>query len=129
VAFGAILLIEGKDRAECYATLGRLVPSVKFDAENTKEAMYRINRPIASQALQGEQINRITTWNSIFVNQAVLTSAGAGIQQVLRHFARLECDNSTDAARKDPFSNRELGRILAELVALAYGNADSGELA
>lgn len=128
IAYGAVVLAPADDRAAAYDVLSKYVPSVKFDAANSQEAFYRINRPVPCECLKGEVLNRITTWNSIRVRRAFAVGASVEFQEVEHHFARLECDTNTSQDRKEPFAMQDLPRILLELAALAYGNAKNGEL-
>src|SRR5262249_23477382 len=61
LAFGAIFILVVHDRDESYHHLSRFLHSVKVDPVNSREIMYRINRP--KDYLDGLSLNRITTWN------------------------------------------------------------------
>ena len=126
LAVGAVLVMACPTREETYEVLGRYVPSVKFDPANSREPLYRVNRPKRSVAYEGE-LNRITTWNSIMVRRA-FTVSNVEVPQVDQYFARLECDHSTPAGRNDLLTGQAVA-IFKELVGLARENAAEGELA
>lgn len=129
IAVGAILLSATTSREASYRLLGNLVPSVKYDTKNSREPLYRINRPKKSAALKGETLNRVTTWGSILARQAVFNEGGVTFQKVEQSYARLECDNSTAAERVDAIPVNDLVKAFNELATLIVENATAGEIA
>jgi len=125
IAFAGVLVYPATDRAETYELLARYVPSLKVDAEGSKEVQYRVNRPITSKS--GIDFNRITTWNSIITQMLAGTSPTSLLNISEQHFLRLEFDHNTLAERTDPLESAELVPIFEELVALAIENASKGE--
>jgi hypothetical protein len=127
LAFGAVVVQHAKNREEAYEILGRFLPSVKVDAANLRELMYRINRPVSSSLIEGH-INRLTTWASMAIRLMTASGAGVQFQNVENHFARLECDVSSSELRSEPIPNEKLGAVLSKFVDLARENIEKGEL-
>jgi hypothetical protein len=127
LAFGAVAVKQASSREEIYDILAELVPSVKFDAANSREVLYRVNHPATSSIIDGH-VNRITTWNGILFRRLTSSAAGVQFQKIENHFARLECDVSSSEFRSDLIPTDKLGPLLSEFVGLALENAKRGEL-
>jgi hypothetical protein len=125
IAFGAILQRPAENRDEAYEWIGRLAPSVKVDPANTRELIYRVNRP--KMGAHGIELNRIMTWSAAVIRKAVIANqTTAGWTE--ENFTRLEIDNSTPAERTEPLDRRQLVAIFKELEEMAAENAARGEL-
>jgi hypothetical protein len=130
VAFGAVLLCETESRDAANSLLAQLLPSVKIDSENTKELLYRINRPVLSRVIPSLILNRITTWSSIQITPIVMQFGTSGATRVLgneHYMVRLEVDHNTDANSQDRIGSDRLKSVFQELVLLASENAARGE--
>ncbi len=123
-ALGAVLMMPSNSKVESYERMSKLVPSVKLDAENSKEFLYRINRPIESK--QGFEINRITTWNALARRVEILQES-VKTQISNNFFVRLELDFSTPIEQATPLKPENLVPIFEELNTLAIENARHGE--
>ena len=131
IAFGLIAVSPEPDRVSSYARLQELVPSVKYDAERTREVLYQVNRPVQSELLAGFELNRITKWSAArFVTQNIALSGGSLVATAgaETHFARCECDHSTPADRTQVFPADQLVAIYQRLRDLAMLNLERGEL-
>jgi len=129
IAIGAALLSRTLSREASYALLGSLVPSVKYDAVNSREAFYRVNRPKTSSTLKGLELNRVTTWTGIRTRQSILNPGGVTFQNAEQCYARLECDHSTHAERIEEIPKHNRVAMYDELAKMVLENAKSGELA
>lgn len=132
VAFGLVAVLPVIDRLAAYDQLQNLVPSVTFDAKNTREVLYRVNRPKTSRVLLRSELNRITTWNSISVRSSLFTISESGVElsghSDDEHFVRCECDNSTSGETTPLLENSQLLPIYDELRDMAVENVQHGEL-
>jgi hypothetical protein len=77
IAFSCVLLIETKDRLEAYELLKMLLKSVQVDPEGMRELFFRVNWPLKSVAVPGLQLNRITNWSSLRLQNVLLQVAGS----------------------------------------------------
>jgi hypothetical protein len=128
LAFGAVLVLMVHDRNASYRKLDRLLPSVRVDPVNTREFLYRINRP--KMYFGNLELNRVTTWNS-GARKTFGLSASAGQPSTAiseEFFVRLEVDNNTPAERTEPLEPGEIVPIFETLVEMALENAARGEL-
>lgn len=124
VAFGGISLYPAADRVEAYGLLARYVPSLKVDAENSREVQYRVNRPMESR---GITLNRITTWAPISLKMEISTTGSKILSISEEHFLRLEFDHSTPAERTEPLEQAVIVPIFEKLLELAIENVLQGE--
>jgi hypothetical protein len=120
------------DRTTAYRELQRLVPSVQFDSEHTREALYQINRPKQSRALPGIELNRITKWNSVKQGQ-IFASIEPGVPPTVvtsdsEHFVHCECDNSTPQDGTAELDAKVLPSLFEELRDMALENLAKGEI-
>ena len=125
VAFGGLSLHPARDRAEAYGLLARYVPSLRVDAEHSKEVLYRVNRP--KESSYGITLNRITTWTPISLKIDVSSTGSKPLRISEQHFLRLEFDHNTPAERTDPLEDAVIVPIFEELLELAIENAFQGE--
>jgi hypothetical protein len=128
-AFGAVLVLPAADRVASYRELDHLLKSVNVDPINTKDLVYRVNRP----KIYGNDIelNRLTTWASfvqrkLFGLGAALGDPSTPVSE--EFFVRLEIDNNTPGERTEPLEPREVVPIFEALVEMALENAARGEL-
>ena len=132
IAFGLIAVLPMLNRVAAYERLQRLVPSVRFDAEHTREVLYRVNRPKPSRVLLRAKLNRITTWTSIGARTYfAVIGATPSLQTIAGgedFFVRCECDHSTSAETTGPLENASLRPIYDELREMAIENVERGEL-
>ena len=132
VAFGLIAALPVLDRVAAYERLQQLVPSVRFDAEHTREVLYRINRPKPSRVLLGAKLNRIMAWTSIRARTYFAVIGATPPLQTISgeedFFVRCECDHSTSAEATGPLENASLVAIYDELREMAIENVERGEL-
>jgi hypothetical protein len=127
LAIGLVVLAKASDREETYGLLGKLVPSVKFDPDHSREPLYRINRPKKSSTMTDMEFNRLTTWNSILIKVSIADS-GTSTKVIDQTYARLECDHSTPAEWPSGIASDQVPKIYDELISMASENALSGEL-
>lgn len=132
IAFGLIAVSPTPDRHASYARLQELVPSVRYDAEQTREVIYHVNRPVQSESVPDLELNRITTWGALRSGIGSLAISGGNLITTSiaepRFFARCECDNNTPAERTDIFTPEQVQAIYRELRDLAMSNLERGEL-
>jgi len=129
-AFGLVSLLPTPDRDTAYERLAALVPSVRYDAANTREVVYQVNRPQASRALPRTTLNRITKWSAMVLRNMMIPAAGVPIAGAEHHHhcVRCECDNSTPADRTEPLPVGSLKVIYEELRDMALQNLERGEM-
>lgn len=130
LAFGAVLFLPAEGREEAYDHFGRLVRSVRVDPARAKEVIFRVNRPTHSKVLEGEILNRFTTWGSNTVKffRGLPGFPGPSATATVEYyFLRLEVDNSTPAERTSPLESAQIRAIYEELAELAVENATRGE--
>jgi hypothetical protein len=129
IAFGLIAVSPTPDREASYALLQKLVPSVRYDPEHTREVAYQVNRPVVSPTIQGLELNRITKWSALrFLSGVLNMQSGAMSPDEPRFSARSECDHSTPAERVEIFTADEIIAIYSELRDLAVANLEGGEI-
>ena len=131
VAFGGVLLAAAESKEDSYRQLGELVQSVKIDPVRMRELVYRVNWPQQSSVVNGLELNRLTTWNSIMFARGLMQITGAEVTMATAesslNAARLEFDMNTFQGRKEPFEAGTVVPILHELVFMARENAKAGE--
>ena len=131
VALGTVAIAPTKTKLEGYSLLDSLLPSVEVNGELSRDFLYRINWPRPSNVLEGNSINRITTWGAIQSAGIVLQVGEAGFQTVAQnvahHAIRLELDHNTDASNAQPFQRAAIIPTLMELAELARENLAVGE--
>lgn len=126
VAIGMIAAIPMADRIDAHTALQFYIPSVKIDAEHTRDLLYRINRPKRSRSLGAEvELNRMTTWGVI---ARVPAHTGTPPSDVGGAYVSVECDNSTPAEQQSPLDKSRFVDIYDELTEMALQNLELGEL-
>lgn len=126
LAIGVAAVIPMPDRVTAYKALQEYLPSVKIDAEHSRDLSYAINRPKASRSLGPEvELNRITRWSALQIQVSGVAGPVSGIGGV---YTRVECDHNTPAERQSPLDNSRFGDIYDELIEMALQNLESGEL-
>jgi hypothetical protein len=127
LAVGVVAAIPMPDRLAAYKTLQDFVPSVKIDAEHTRELLYRINRPKLSRSLGAEvELNRVTSWGATRLQIAGPT--GVLLTGVGGSYLSVECDNSTPVEQEGPLDKSKFVDIYDELIEMALQNLELGEL-
>jgi hypothetical protein len=134
IAIGSVLLCEAENRDRAYKLLGTLLKSVPVTPK-MEDLLFRVNWPCQSASVDGLVINRLTTWAVVktTISTVTLTTAreapeaqvdiGGAIDLV-----RLELDHSTPAEWVQPFDPAKVVRLYDELIALAFENAEKGEV-
>jgi hypothetical protein len=131
IAFGAVLNHPTAERNAAYDLLKGMVTTVRVDPDRMRELSYRVNWRTESSVVRGMTINRITNWSAVLIVvshiplQPPPSVAPSSIPSL--HGARLEIDNSTDAARTEPFQPKQLIPILKELISYASETAQKGD--
>jgi hypothetical protein len=131
LAFAGSVLAKCADLQDTYTQLLRMLRSVKGDPERMRELIYRVSWPLASGVLSNLIFHRITTWSAMQIQLQLMVQTGTKTtmtQTPATHVVRLEFDNSTDAERTESFDRTTLVPIYEELVALAFENAEKGEV-
>jgi hypothetical protein len=128
LAFSGNLLLQTESREDSYKKLDDLLVSVEVDTKS-RDLIFRINWPQESEAVDGLELNRITTWSAINFKRTlrVTGSEGAVAPSIETPFVRLEFDHNTDQARKETFEKAQTVPIFQELLKLARENAETGE--
>ena len=128
IAFGSVLFCETPDRETSYKILADLIPSVRINAAQMQEFLFRVNRPTNSKIIQDLTINRITSWSAILISQAQFSpTGGTELSANNLHGVRVELDNSTDATNSSSFTKVQISALLDELVSLASETALEGD--
>jgi hypothetical protein len=127
LAVGITSVIPRPDRVAAYTTLQEFLPSIKIDAEHSRDLTYGINRPKLSRSLGPDvELNRLTRWGALQIHafgpSGVLLPNFGGV------YVSVECDNSTPADRLAPLENSTFVDIYDELVDMALQNLERGEL-
>jgi hypothetical protein len=123
IALGAILLIPHDSRIEAYNQLSKFIPTVKIDAENSRDIFYQINRPRTSMTdVKGLRVNRLTKWSvgqtgfaqlRVDNNQPLFVPSAPSIFN-----CRLELDINTDPNSSPLLPKDKLADIFDELATL-----------
>lgn len=137
VGISAALVSSVEDRAAGYRTLGRMLPDVRLDAENSSDFLYQINRPVRSR-VTNIVVNRLSKWSvmtqiPLQISVAVPLSGGAPITQVTpgaegSQFVRLDLDINTDPRNSETLDPRSLDDLTDELFAYGWRLAESGDI-
>ncbi len=129
IAYGAILILPVENRISGYKQLQQYLSSVKLDAENSREFMYRINRQRPTQVgLQDMCINRLSKWSVAVFH--LITGIPPNLQVVDPTYAcRIELDINTCNEFKGTLPKDKLNDILDELVGMGKEIAAKGDIA
>ncbi len=132
VGFGLTGLLFSPNKIASYKTLQELIPSVQIDPEETSDFLYQINRPVSSSVLGSQvRLNRLMKWNSRSFGLAQLQISPNVAQAspvVDKYYATLENDINTPNELAGALEKSLLGAIYDELVGLAWGNLERGEM-
>jgi hypothetical protein len=136
LALGAVLLLPAANRQEGYEILGRLLPALEVDPENSTDLSYSINRPRLSKAVGPSlRINRLSRWSVVQLvgfRLQVPTNAGDISKPLTQDSeltaARLELDINTSADHRESFLPGLLVPILDELTEMAIEVAGKGDV-
>jgi len=135
LAFAPSLLLPVEDRVTGYAQLDTFLPSVQLDSENSRDFIYRINRPRSSAtAIEGLAVNRVATWSVAVFQMAsfVAPIAGPARKPVLaepRYACRLDLDVNTCGEFEHMLPSDRIVEILLELVETAKEICARGDIA
>ncbi len=124
LAFGAVFLNKKDSPREALLFLREKLPTVSIDPDNTKDFVYRVNRPRLVEVSGGTkdktkvEINRINEWSlaqfSGFVAAVQPDSPPTPIET--SYFSRLLLDINTDAGYKGPPFERDRATEIASLL-------------
>jgi hypothetical protein len=132
IGFGLTGLLSAPDKISSYQILQELIPSVRIDPEETSDFFYQINRPISSGVLGSQvHLNRLMKWNSrsFALTQLQISPNVAQASPVVdKYYATLENDTNTPNELRGALEKSLLGAIYDELVGLAWGNLERGEM-
>lgn len=127
LALGADLVTEVEGHDAGYEFLGRYL-DIPIDPD-TKDFLYRINKPSVSTTLPATQVNRLTTW-SVIVAKHVSVNIGpssvASSETARYHGARLELDINTSKDRRDFVPASAFGAVVGELRDIAVQLSTTG---
>lgn len=133
IAFGGVVLLPVADRLTGYKRLVPYLPSVKVDAEGTRDLQYRINRRRISQTgMKDLQVNRLSTWSVGTITFKAVSITGGQPPMVLPgeqvFVCRLELDVNTAAEFSSVFVQEQLPESFNELVHLATEIIEKGDI-
>ena len=122
LAFGAVLLLPAESVADANRRLAGLLPTVKIDAENVHDFLYRVNRRRESESGIPElQLNCLSTWSVIELVRIDIEAAGqpAAMHSSSSRFAcRLEWDINSVPRSEGPFDKNLSLALFDELVSI-----------
>jgi hypothetical protein len=136
LAYGLVLGEQATSKMDAYLKLGKRLPTVRLDAENSTDFSYQINRPRSSKVLPGLSINRLSQWAcNQLVHQMIAVQNGSRLE-VLRppeaqtaYRCRLELDLSTSQDRREALPSDRVPNLFMELVELAREISEMGDVA
>ena len=133
LAFGAVLLLPCDSLSEAHTALGRLLPSVTIDPDNTRDLLYRINRRRRSSALEGRgEINRLSTWSVVEVARIEVDMSSIGEpakkDMLESKVCRLELDVNSAPEFEGPISPDQAEVLTNELFELASELVSVGDV-
>ena len=97
-ALGGAVLLPSVSVEAAYEQLSGLLPALDIDPAESRDLLYRINRPRSARSLPIDHpgINRITTWSVVTINSMFLSIPGTFVgHQQGPSAARLEFDINT----------------------------------
>jgi len=131
IGFGGIFLIPVTSKVEGYTTIGKFLPSLKIDAENSTDLLYQINRPRKSKVNDTLIINRLMKW-SIFKLEASIDQPffKSNSQKIVSKeiSVRLEFDINTHVDYQGQFSPEKQKTIYYELIKLSDEISEHGDI-
>ena len=136
LAFGAVLLLPVEIKEDGYRKLDRFLPSVKINAEKSRDFSYRINRRRSSQSgIEGLEINRLSSWALITISGVKIELAAdePSKSRVLNLgepmlACRLNLDINTDLEFRRGLKKSMLPGLFDELVELGNEIATKGDI-
>jgi hypothetical protein len=131
MAFAPVLVHPFKERLDAYKAFVSLVKSIEQPADKLRDVVFRVNWPRNSAAVNGLELNRISTWSVLQFHMQLFVPDGgvpSSFVQDLTYGLRLELDHNTDARHAVPFDAGRLVPIYQELTNLALQNALEGEI-
>lgn len=119
-----------------YGKLGKLLPNVKIDAQNTRDFLYRINRRrVWNDGSKRLKINRLSTWSALeFIDVSFDFSLeslqNSPIEKLLNSgsICRLEFDINTVPESRTALEIELIPSIYNELVKCANQTATNGDI-
>jgi hypothetical protein len=129
LAFGAVLSLPlGNDIKESYEQLIPYLESVKIDASNTRDLLYRINRRRPSKLdINALEINRLSTW-SIVVYKLIPLIEGLELPEP-DYACNLDLDISTCQEFQENLPQGKLQDIFQELIDIGKEIVSEGDTA
>lgn len=132
VAFGSVVILPMESHVQAYKELAAYIKTVKIDADNSRDFLYRINRRRPSQIkAEGLTINRLNKWSVVGFQTGVFPPLAAGASLVTsppKYACHLELDISTCQESQDNLPKKELFPILEELVSMAKEIITKGDI-
>ena len=130
LAVGVVLFQPTTDRVSGYNLMSEYLPSVKIDAEGSRDFMYRINRP--RQLSLGDrdvEVNRLTAWGALIRQSVFMFPLQSGVKKTSSplHAVRVEMDINTAAEYEGTFGTEESRRIIEKLFDYADEIARTGD--
>ena len=136
LAYGLVLGEQATSKVDAYLQLGKRLPTVKLDAENSTDFSYQINRPRSSRVLPDLSVNRLSQWAcNQLVHQMFVVQNGARLEALpsreseVAYRCRLELDLSTSQDRREALPADRVPDLFMELVELAREISEKGDVA
>ena len=133
LAFGATIFLPVNDRLEGYQKIAGYLRDLKIDAENSRDLLYRINRP-RTVNIDGDLffVNRLSTWSVGIRRAFTFTVSTSGANPMgstpSESMLMIEMDLSTDANREGLFKAEESNELLKIFVGLAVEICENGDV-
>lgn len=133
LAFAAKVMLPTESREKAYELLNDYLPFVDVDP-NTREFLYRINRPRSSSAgIPDLRINRLVTWSAVKITmqmrmRAMSAAVGETITEQNLDGCLVQLDINTSEERTDALPHESLPAIWNELVQIGTELAQCGDI-
>lgn len=114
VAVGGRFLYPTESALAGYELLRDKLKIVKIDTARFRDFILRLN-VATNSALDGLKLNRLTTWNTIFVRLALFNPAGNQQPTPDKHYCVCELDMNTDAERVEALGIERVVSVIEEL--------------
>ncbi|MEO8007064.1 MAG: hypothetical protein ABI728_00885 [Betaproteobacteria bacterium] len=135
IAFGAVLAYPVESRKAGYELLGKYLPSVRLDPENSRDFSFQINRPRTSASgIANVQINRLSRWSVARLSGMVIQfTGGQPTTQVFESSkgldaCRVELDINTSPQFEGTLPPDKIEVLVRELVDLGIEIANKGDM-
>lgn len=129
LAFGAVLTHPADSHESSYEVLGRHLPAVKIDPQDSRDFLYQINRPRNLVAFGGLKVNRLSKWLAIKFRPFIMTGSKMTAMAKNELYAvRLELDINTDAERDAPLPLAQGRAIFEKLIEMSCEIVDKGDI-